>query len=242
VSDPVPSPAQPVEPPSSEFAAAARLLGAAVSGAPGLAGISSAVLLLVVSYHREAFLRLGLVPLGWYPFGWAALNFVCLLLVPVALIKLFTKDRLADYGLTLGEWRIWLRHAAVYLAVVLPVIAIASRFTAFRNYYPMFGPARHQPLLLVPWELAYGAYFFAWEFFFRGYLLQGLRTRFGPAAIVIQMVPFVMMHFGKPEPEAIGSIIAGLFLGVTAYRSRSTIGCWLIHWICAATMDVLALL
>lgn len=241
MSDPVPSPAQPVGPPPSEFAASARLLGAAVSGPPGLVGLSGAVLLLVVRFYREAFLQLGLVSPRWHLFGWAALNFVCLLLVPIALIKLFTKDRLADYGLTLGEWRIWLRHAGVYLAVVLPVIAIASRFTAFRDYYPMFEPARHRPLLLIPWELAYGAYFFAWEFFFRGYLLQGLRTRFGPAAIVIQMVPFVVMHFGKVESEVIGSVFAGLLLGVTAYRSRSTVGCWLIHWVCAATMDVLAL-
>ncbi len=242
MSDSAPSPDQPVAPAPSEFAASARLLSAAVSGPPGLVGISGAVLLLVVWYHRLIGLRFGFIPRGWHLFGWAGLNFICLLLVPIALLKLFTKDRLADYGLTLGEWRIWLRHAAVYLAVVLPVIAIASRFAAFRDYYPMFEPARERPILLLPWELAYGAYFFAWEFFFRGYLLQGLRTRFGPAAIVIQTVPFVMMHFGKVESEAIGSIIAGLLLGVTAYRSRSTIGCWLIHWICAAAMDVLALM
>jgi membrane protease YdiL (CAAX protease family) len=233
---------QPVEPPPSEFAASSRLLGAAVTGPAGLVGISGVVLLLLVSYHREAALKLGLVSAQWHLLGWVVVNVVCLLLVPIALIKLLTKERLADYGLTLGEWRVWLRHAAVYLAVALPVIAIASRSAAFRDYYPMFEPARHRPLLLIPWEFAYGAYFFAWEFFFRGYLLQGLRQRFGPAAIVIQMVPFVMMHFGKLEAEAIGSILAGLLLGVTAYRTRSTVGCWLIHWICAATMDVLALL
>ncbi len=241
MSDPAPPPEESSEPSRSEFAASARVLGTALSGSAGLVGVSGIVLLLIVWHHRFAATQLHLVRPGWELFGWVGLNIVCLLAVPVALIKLGTRDRLADYGLTLGDWRVWLRHAAVYLAIVLPVIAVASRFPAFRQYYPMFDLARQHKVLLLPWELAYGAYFFAWEFFFRGYLLQGLRRRFGPAAIVVQMVPFVMMHFGKVEAEAIASVIAGLLLGVTAYRSRSIVGCWLIHWICAALMDVLAM-
>ncbi len=240
MSDPAPALDEPPAP-SSEFAASAQVLGTALSRPTGLVGVSGIVLLLVVTYHRMAPVQLRLAPPGWELFGWVGLNIVCLLLVPILLLKLFTKDRLADYGLTMGEWRVWLRHAGVYLGVVLPVIAVASRFPAFRSYYPMFDLARHRPILLLPWELAYGAYFLAWEFFFRGYLLQGLRQRFGPAAIVLQMVPFVMMHFGKVESEAIASIIAGLLLGVTAYRTRSVVGCWLIHWICAVFMDVMAM-
>jgi hypothetical protein len=230
----------PVRP--SEFAASLRLLRESLTGGVGLIGVSAVILLLVVRYHPDLAVRVRLVSYGWTHFGWVGLNLICLLLLPVVVIRFGLRERIADYGLTLGDWRLWMRHAAAYLAIVLPVIVIASRAPAFRTYYPMFALARERPILLIPWELAYGAYFFAWEFFFRGFLLRGFAKLFGPATIVVQTIPFVMMHFGKPEAEVYASVIAGLALGVTAYRSRSTYGCWLVHWVCAATMDVLALL
>jgi len=225
----------------SELVRSLRLLVEALCGPAGIAGVTAAAMLLVVRYHAGIAADLGWLEWQWYQFGWVGLNVVCLLLVPLVVVKLAMRGRLRDYGFTFGDWRIWLKHCLVYLAVVLPIIAIASRTQAFRAYYPMFAPARQDPLLLIPWELAYGAYFFAWEFFFRGFLLQAFAKRFGAVAIIVQMLPFVMTHFGKPEPEVWGSIIAGLALGITAYRSRSFVGCWLVHWICASSMDVLAM-
>lgn len=67
------------------------------------------------------------------------------------------------------------------------------------------------------------AYFTAWEFLFRGYLLFGLKDRFKEASILIQMVPFVLLHLGKPELETISTIPMGLYLGYVAYRGNS---CW----------------
>ncbi|MGQ9732066.1 MAG: CPBP family glutamic-type intramembrane protease [Candidatus Zipacnadales bacterium] len=229
-------------PVQSEFVSSIALLRQSLSRQEGLVGISALLLLLVVRYHWAIAYDFRLVRPEWKQFGWVGINLVCLLGLPLLVIRFGFRERAADYGLGLGEWRTWLRQGACYLIVVLPIIAIASRWAAFREYYPMFSLARQKPLLLLPWELAYGAYFFAWEFFFRGYLLQGLAKHFGPAAIILQNIPFVMMHFGKPEPEVFASVLAGMALGITAYRSRSTIGCWLVHWICAMTMDVLALL
>ena len=40
-------------------------------------------------------------------------------------------------------------------------------------------------------------------------------------SIVVMTVPYTMIHFGKPMPEAIGAIFAGLILGYMALRSRS---------------------
>jgi len=50
------------------------------------------------------------------------------------------------------------------------------------------------------------------------------------------MVPFVMMHYNKPALESYGAIIAGVALGLMAYRSKSFIGCWLLHWAVAVAM------
>ncbi|MBM3471674.1 MAG: CPBP family intramembrane metalloprotease [Armatimonadetes bacterium] len=232
---------EPTPSPSSEVQASFRLLFDSLKGGAGIVSVCAILMLLVVWFHPDFAYRVKLVQYQWWQFGWIGLNLICLLLIPVLVIRFGLREKVTDYGLTLGDWRLWGKHAAVYLAIVLPVIAIASRTVAFREFYPMFALARERPILLIPWELAYGAYFLSWEFFFRGFLLRGLAKQFGPAAIAIQTVPFVMMHFRKPEAEVWGSVIAGLALGVTAYRSRSTVGCWIVHWICAAAMDILAL-
>ncbi|MBM3500815.1 MAG: CPBP family intramembrane metalloprotease [Armatimonadetes bacterium] len=225
----------------SELRASLQVLRESLSGGVGLVGVSAVALLLIVWAHPDFAYRVKLVRYDWVQFGWIGLNLVCLLLIPILVIRFGLRESVRDYGLALGDWRLWGKHAIVYLAIVLPVIAIASRTPAFRQFYPMFALARENHWLLIPWELAYGAYFFAWEFFFRGFLLHGFRRQFGAATIVVQLIPFVMMHFRKPEAEVWASVIAGLALGVTAYRSRSTLGCWIVHWICAAAMDLLAL-
>jgi hypothetical protein len=49
------------------------------------------------------------------------------------------------------------------------------------------------------------------------------------------------MHVGKPGPEAIGSIVAGIALGIIALRNRSFIPGAILHWAVAVTLDLFAL-
>ena len=91
------------------------------------------------------------------------------------------------------------------------------------------------------WEVLYAAQFVSLEFFFRGFLLQGLRRALGSNAIFVMIVPYCMIHYGKPLPETLGAIGAGLILGTLAMRTRSIWGGVLIHIGVAMTMDVLAL-
>ncbi len=55
------------------------------------------------------------------------------------------------------------------------------------------------------------------------------------------IVPYCMIHYGKPMPETLGAIGAGLILGTLAMRTKSIWGGVLIHIGVAMTMDVLAL-
>lgn len=195
----------------------------------------STAMLLVVYYHRGDF--------GWLPFkaqrarlGWFGLNFLCLFVVPALLTTLVLKRSLADIGFTVGDWRLSLRYAALYGAVTIPVVLVASRWPSFQAYYGRYLWGRED----IPWLLIFHAgwlvYFFAWEFFFRGFLLLMLGERFGAAAIALQTMPFVMMHFPKPEMESVAAIVAGVALGWWAWRTRSFIGPWLLHWACSAVM------
>ena len=65
-------------------------------------------------------------------------------------------------------------------------------------------------------------------------------TGAGLAAILTQVLPFAVMHLGKAEPEALGSIIAAVALGVLALRTRSFWYGAVIHGIVAVLMDWLS--
>jgi membrane protease YdiL (CAAX protease family) len=72
-------------------------------------------------------------------------------------------------------------------------------------------------------------------------MVHGLKKRFGFYSIIIMTIPYCMIHFGKPMPETIAAIFAGLILGTFSMKSNSI---WLgiaIHYSVAITMDLSAL-
>ena len=198
------------------------------------AGLILAVILLVVVYYHGRIAALGpRVQL----FGWFGINFVVLFGVPALVIKLAWRESLSSYGLRWGLARVWGKYALFFGVVVVPVMVIAGYMPSIRQYYPGYDWARFglgAGLLSI---LGWGVYFFAWEFFFRGFLLNLLALRYGAFAIIVQMVPFVMMHFAKPELETFAAVIAGLALGIMCYHGKSFLGAWLLHWGAATLLD-----
>ena len=185
------------------------------------------------------------------------LSRICLLaLVPMIHIRL-SGQRLSDYGLGLGFFSSTTRTAAVtpaspsqvslhtylwLLLAILPVVLAMSFSPSFQRTYPIYRQAGRSLSDLLVWELEYLSAFFAVEFFFRGYLLFGLRRAFASQAIFVAMLPYCMFHFTKPPAEALGSIVAGIVLGTLALTSRSIWGGVLLHTAVALTMDLAALL
>jgi membrane protease YdiL (CAAX protease family) len=84
--------------------------------------------------------------------------------------------------------------------------------------------------------------FFCVEFFFRGFLIFMLRPRFGYGAIAVMVVPYSMIHFAKPMPEAMAAVVGGVILGWLAFKTQSIWGGVLLHVAVALSMDVLAML
>jgi len=124
----------------------------------------------------------------------------------------------------------------------VPLVLIASRSASFQSKYPLCKLASTDWSIFLPYELAYGIYMLSWEFFFRGYMLFGLEERFGKYSILIQMIPFTILHHGKPFAESLGAIPAGILLGVIALETRSFIYGVLLHWLVAVSMDVSVIL
>jgi len=161
--------------------------------------------------------------------------------VPALVVKLVFRERLRDHGLA-GQG--FVRHLWIYAVLFTPVALLVwavSYSEAFQSRYPFYGEPYALADFLV-WEAAYAFQFFSLEFFFRGFLLNGLRGKIGHYAIFLMVLPYMMIHFQKPFLETVGAIIAGTVLGTLALRTRNIWGGVTIHVAVAISMDVAALL
>ena len=152
--------------------------------------------------------------------------------LPVAGILLTGRNPL-DFGLRLGNWKSWLVHVIIVVVIGLPVLYWFSRVALLEDYYTIAG------FSLLAYSLQTAAYMLAWEFLFRGFLLFGLKEKMGEASILVQMVPFVLLHFGKPEIETLSSILMGVYFGYIAYRGKSYWPALIIHLFINITFRVL---
>jgi membrane protease YdiL (CAAX protease family) len=159
----------------------------------------------------------------------------------MAVILCMPGERLADYGFSIRGFskHVWI-YVGLYLAV-LPVVIAASFTTPFQRTYPFYKLANRSALDFWAWQGLYALQFLSLEFFFRGFLLHGLKRAIGAHAIWVMIVPYCMIHYGKPFAETFGAIIAGLILGTLALRTRSIWCGVLIHISVAITMDLLAM-
>ncbi len=53
---------------------------------------------------------------------------------------------------------------------------------------------------------------------------------FGTNGLWLQAVPFALAHIGKPSIETFSTIFGGFAFGWLAYRTRSFVYPFLLHW------------
>ncbi len=167
-----------------------------------------------------------------YARGWQFMVFfVLMFVVPVLYIKLVMKRPLSDFGFDLGDIRWGAKWLIAIPVLIVPLIYISSKMPDVRAEYPLAKSLLSDQNHLLVYELGYIIfYYIAWEFFFRGFLLFGLKERFGAVnAILIQTISSCLVHIDKPEGEIIGSIFIGILFGMIALRSRSIWWVFLLH-------------
>ena len=173
---------------------------------------------------------------------------VCILvffyfIIPALTIKLIFKENFSDYGL---KWKGAFKDYHLYvimLLVMIPLVIYFSSTKSFQERYPFLNVSDTKVLAtqLWKWEMMYCLQFFALEFFFRGFVLFGLKKRVGFYAVFIMTIPYCMIHFGKPMPETIAAIAAGIVLGCMALKNKSVYLGFLIHVSVGLGMDIAAL-
>jgi membrane protease YdiL (CAAX protease family) len=173
--------------------------------------------------------------------AWTLGCVTCYFLVPAFIVVAVFREPLSAYGL---NGRGFVRHLPIYLLLLAPVlvaVVIVSGDEAFQGTYPFYRNPKGW-IDMLGWELLYATQFFALEFFFRGFLLHATKQRLGVLAVPAMVIPYVMIHFTKPMPEAFGAVVAGTVLGVLALRTGTIWGGVFVHAAVAISMDVASLL
>lgn len=178
-------------------------------------------LVIMLNYYTAIVPTLfGAVAPIWMWKDWDHLIFF--LLVPLGVIFLFRESPRA-YGLQIGDWRAGLGLTALGVVLAAPVLWFFGRGDPSINAY--------YSLQASPWlPLRTFVNLFGWEFLFRGWLVFAYARKFGGNALWLQMVPFAIAHMGKPELEALSTVFTGFAFGWIAWRTRSFLYPFLIHW------------
>jgi len=174
---------------------------------------------------------------GWWSFA-RTFGYV---VIPSFTMLIFPSLSFRNCGLGVKDFWKHLWIYAVLFAIVLPVIIFISFKEDFKNYYPFYDYASRSWFDFLMWEFFYATQFVSLEFFFRGYMIHPLKEYLGSYSIFFMVIPYCMIHYGKPYLEANAAIVAGIVLGTLSLRTGSIwCGC-LIHISVALSMDILAL-
>lgn len=181
--------------------------------------IVSTLLLMVDYYHR----------LTAYKY-WDRV--ILYLIIPLIIIILVFRENPQEFGFSLGDWKAGFLITAIGILLMAPIIYFLGHGDeSMKTYY--------QPYVNgLPWTTFLDL--IGWEFLFRGWILFGYARVFGHNALWLQAVPFALMHNGKPEVETLSTIFGGFAFGWLAYRTKSFLWPFLIHWFIATFIIIVA--
>jgi len=182
--------------------------------------VTSTLLIMIDSYHSFS---------PWKYVDRAVLYLAIPLLITIFIFRQAPKA----YGFQIGDWKTGLLLTLGGIVLMTPIIwFLGHNNPAMHAYYK---PYLNTSLVFYTFLDLIG-----WEFIFRGWLLFGYGRKFGAEAIWLQAVPFALAHIGKPEIETLSTIFGGFAFGWIAWRTRSFIYPFLIHWYIATLVIVVA--
>jgi len=173
---------------------------------------------------------------------WFLGDFIPYFIIPALIIKILFKESLKDYGISLGDYKTGIKITGIFLLIMIPLIWIVSTLPEFNQTYPHLPSAKNSWRIFFLFETGMLIYMFSWEFVWRGFMLFGLKEKFGYYAVLVQMIPFLILHNGKPAPETFGAIIAGIALGILALRTNSILYCLITHMSVMFSIDLISVL
>ncbi len=172
-----------------------------------------------------------------------AFFFFFVLSVPI--VTLVTKQSFKELGLNFKNKKF--NTTVILLALVIaPLMSLTTIGDEdMMALYPLSGALVFSSAkYFIIYYLSLAAYYFGWEYMFRGYGFQRMQERYGPAlAIVFSTMISALVHssiagFGKPISETFSALFGGFILGYIAYKSKSIFPTFVIHFLLGISCDL----
>jgi membrane protease YdiL (CAAX protease family) len=174
---------------------------------------------------------------------WIALQTVLFTALPVLFI-MFGRLKREEIGLCRGNLRLGLKYVGVMLVLAMPFMVYGASLDQFKDYYPIWEPARRNVLSFILLELGVFIMMFNTEFYFRGLLLFSLKRRLNGKwiAIFVHSLIYMLVHIGKPGLEVPYSFFVGIVFAWVALKTRSFLPTLIAHWTSSVIFDLMVLL
>jgi len=173
-----------------------------------------------------------------------AIDYTLVIRLGLPLFAIFAlREKPRDFGLGLGNIKMGLKICLVFYLLYIPCFIVLFLDSGFQEYYS--GIARYATWTQFCIAQIPLVFFLSIreEFLYRGFILFGIQKKYGIyAGILAQVFPYVLMHMGKAEMEALGSLPVGLALGYCAARTGSIWYGVLMHGSIALMFNALILL
>ena len=173
------------------------------------------------------------------------MSFVLFFILGTIFTKLFTKEKLSNFGLCKGNLNIGLKLCliAIPIAFICGLSCILDKNMV--STYPLINFNIYGAWWQIGlYYLSYILYYVGWEYLFRGIIYFGTEKKCGVVgAILISTLISALIHtsiggFGKPMIETLSAIPAGIIFGFIAYKTRSIYPTIIIHFLIGLSTDL----
>jgi membrane protease YdiL (CAAX protease family) len=176
--------------------------------------------------------------------NFAAFFFFFVLTAPFSVFAL--KNNAEEIGLKLPKKKLAIKIMLAAL-VITPIAGLSAAFDAdMAAMYPLGGEMIFSSVgFFALYYISYIAYYFGWEYLFRGFAFSNINRKYGAAlAIAITTMVSALIHssiagFGKPFAETFSAIFGGLLFGFITLKTKSIYPALLIHFWLGFSMDML---
>lgn len=156
--------------------------------------------------------------------------------IPYLVIRFVFKEKLKDYGFSLGDTR----SAVLWLVALIPVYVLGPLLSAnigTEKYYTyLMDPAWLKPLHVAVHCFSYMGFAFGFEFLFRGFVLFGLNKNMGNTVKSKWIAAFVsgclaaLCMIGQPWIFIISVFMSSIIGGFLNFRLQSFVYLAFLHW------------
>ncbi len=163
---------------------------------------------------------------------------LCVFTLPAVTGRLLYKETLANLGVALPKYKkTTILLVILALLILMPCIYALSQNKIGHTYYSLgnIGFIKLSFILLA----IFPVYYFAEEFFFRGFLFNILWKKVGWHSFWISDILFTIAHLGKPPLEILIAIPASVVYNYLSLHSKSIYPSMFVHYVMGVTLIIL---